>query len=289
MALSGLYLLPICVTANDTAGTYAASEEEKTVVTTAEDSLIYVRTMEKLLPLAGKLGPGELMVKVAESFFGTPYKGGTLESRPERLIVNLRETDCILLVETCTAMTVLLRESDGTVPPFSRFCGMLRSMRYRNGTVDGYASRLHYTSEWMLQNQRAGILQEITGEYGEPLSQKFSFMSSHRDLYPAMKDDPEALERIRKAELALDTATAYFQIPAAEIPSKEQYIRDGDIVCFVSATRGLDLTHVGIACHGRDGKLHFIHASMKEGKVVLESRTLAEYCRTGIRVARLTE
>ena len=261
---------------------------EASVRTSPQDSLIYTRTMQELLPYAG-LPAGELMVRAAGIFLGTPYAGGTLEHVPEILTVNLHETDCILLVETCTAMTLLLKHcADGGIPPFEDFCSMLRTLRYRDGITDGYPSRLHYTSEWLLQAQDNGFLREVTAELGGiPLNQEFSFMSSHRDNYPRLREDDGALELIRRSEERLDTAAAYFYIPSEKIPEIEDSILDGDIICFVSTVSGLDITHTGIACRKEDGSLHFIHASMKEGKVVLETRTLTEYARSGIRVARL--
>ena len=261
---------------------------EASVRTSPQDSLIYTRTIQELLPYAG-LPAGELMVRAAGMFYGTPYKGGTLETVPEALTVNLHETDCILLVETCTAMTLLLKNcTDGGIPSFEDFCAILRILRYRDGITDGYPSRLHYTSEWLLQAQDNGFLKEVTAELGGiPLNQVFSFMSSHRDNYPRLREDDGALGLIRRAEERLDTAAAYFYIPSEKIPEIEDSILDGDIICFVSTVSGLDITHTGIACREEDGSLHFIHASMKEGKVVLETRTLAEYARSGIRVARL--
>ena len=261
---------------------------EAAVRTSPQDSVIYVRTARELLPYAG-LPAGELMVRAAGIFLGTPYTGGTLEHVPEVLTVNLHETDCILLVETCTAMTLLLKHcADDGIPPFEDFCSMLRTLRYRDGITDGYPSRLHYTSEWLLQAQDNGFLREVTAELGGiPLNQEFSFMSSHRDNYPRLREDDGALELIRRSEERLDTAAACFYIPSEKIPEIEDSILDGDIICFVSTVSGLDITHTGIACRKEDGSLHFIHASMKEGKVVLETRTLAEYARSGIRVARL--
>ena len=263
---------------------------EASVRTSPQDSLIYTRTIQELLPYAG-LPAGELMVRAAGMFYGTPYKGGTLETVPEALTVNLHETDCILLVETCTAMTLLLQEcSDGGTPSFEDFCAMLSTLRYRDGITDGYPSRMHYTSEWLLQAQDNGFLKEVTAELGGiPLNQVFSFMSSHRDNYPRLREDDGALGLIRRAEERLDTAAAYFYIPSEKIPEIEGNILNGDIICFVSTVSGLDITHTGIACREEDGSLHFIHASMKEGKVVLETRTLAEYARSGIRVARLND
>ena len=206
---------------------------EASVRTSPQDSLIYTRTMQELLPYAG-LPAGELMVKTAGMFYGTPYKGGTLETVPEALTVNLHETDCILLVETCTAMTILLKGcTDGGIPSFEDFCAMLRTLRYRDGITDGYPSRLHYTSEWLLQAQDNGFLKEVTAELGGiPLNQVFSFMSSHRDNYPRLREDDGALELIRRAEERLDTAAACFYIPSEKIPEIEHlfckhYLRTG--------------------------------------------------------------
>ena len=266
----------------------ALNSAEAAVRTSPQDSLIYTRTMQELLPYAG-LPAGELMVRAAGIFLGTPYAGGTLEHVPEILTVNLHETDCILLVETCSAMTLLLKEyTDGGIPSFEDFCAMLRILRYRDGITDGYPSRLHYTSEWLLQAQDNGFLREVTAELGGiPLNQEFSFMSSHRDNYPRLREDDGALELIRRSEERLDTAASYYYVPSDKIPEIEDNIQSGDIICFLSTVPGLDITHTGIACRKEDGSLHFIHASMKEGMVVLETRTLAEYARSGIRVARL--
>ena len=232
------------------------------------------------------------MTAAAEAICGTPYKGGTLESTPEHLTVNLRETDCILLVEACTAMTLLLKDNpEGGIPPFEDFCTTLRSLRYRNGIISGYPSRLHYTSEWLLQASANGVLREVTQELGGiPLEQEFSFMSSHRDNYPQLRGNAgtAAAEQIRRTEERLDTAAAYFYIPAEKIREAEANIQDGDIICIVSSTPGLDITHTGIARRAGDGSLHFIHASMREGRTVMEARTLREYVKKGgIRVARL--
>ena len=275
-----------------TAAVLSASQVNATAAirSTPADSLIYARTMQKLMPYAG-LPAGELMVRTAEMFYGTPYKSGTLESVPEELTVNLHETDCILLVEACTAMTLLLKDNAGDgIPPFRDFCAMLRSLRYRDGIINGYPSRLHYTSEWLLQASSNGFLREVTQALGGiPLEQEFSFMSSHRDNYPQLRGNAgtAAAEQIRRTEERLDTA-AYFYIPAEKIREAEDNIQDGDIICIVSSTPGLDITHTAIACRKEDGTLHFIHASMREGKVVLETRTLVEYVKKGgIRVVRL--
>lgn len=58
---------------------------------------------------------GERVVALGRWFVGAPYTPGTLEVRPERLVVNLREFDCVTYVETMLAMARLL---DGGQPTF---------------------------------------------------------------------------------------------------------------------------------------------------------------------------
>ena len=83
----------------------------------------------------------------------------------------------------------------------------------------------------------------------------------------------------------------YYVIPKAKIPEIASQIKDGDIICFIGSTKGLDITHVAIALWD-NGKLTFMHASPKYGKAVIEPSGLAGYCNSiksnvGIRVARL--
>ena len=69
-------------------------------------------------------------------------------------------------------------------------------------------------------------------------------------------------------------------------------IEDGDILAIVTKKEGLDVSHLGFAVWGRDGKLHLLNASQINKKVVLEPMTLAEYMQKhptqlGVRVVRL--
>ena len=71
---------------------------------------------------------------------------------------------------------------------------------------------------------------------------------------------------------------------------KTAQIKEGDIIAITTSTKGLDVSHVGIAVKV-DGEIHLMHASSKEGKVVIDKHSLQEYVRrnraTGIRVVRL--
>lgn len=255
------------------------------IIASPLDSMIFARAIEELYP-EKDLPAGELLFETAQHFLGTPYVAGTLEIAPDTPVINLHETDCILFVEMCCAITALLKENENP-PRFKQYCDRIVEMRYRKGESPCYASRLHYTSEWIIQNSGAGIFREITSELGgRPLDQKFYFMTAHSEKYPALRENPDALTKIGKAEKRLGNHD-YFQIPAADIPSAADRIRTGDIVCFVSKTGGLDISHTGIAFR-EGGTVRFIHASMRGKKVVKEAGTLARYSKTGIRLLRIS-
>lgn len=248
--------------------------------------------------MAGKenLSTGDLTVQVALSMLGTPYVGGTLEGGTEELRIFLDKTDCILFVESCICIALTLKglaiiQGDlpqQATPSYELYCDNVRNMRYRGGAVDGYSSRIHYTSEWILQAEKNGILKEYTEEIGIPKEQHFSFMTSHADLYPRLKESQAQTELVRAAEKNLEAAGPYHYVSRDRLndPEKAGAIRSGDIVFIISGAEGLDIAHVAIA-YGKDGAMHFIHASSKEGKVIVEPRTLAEYASRGVRLARL--
>lgn len=244
--------------------------------------------------VAGALEPykeepaGELIVRCAKQFLGTEYVAGTLETEPEQLTINMDKTDCILFVEMCLAMVQTVKGDEAT---FENFCRNTQALRYRGGEVDGYASRNHYTSGWILQGEKNGIFKEVTKYLGgSPLDQKFSFMSTHPDSYKQLADNPGAIVGILKVEKELEGHN-YWYLPQSHIADLAKGIKEGDIICFVTPVGGLDIGHVAIACE-KNGEMHFIHASTKAMKVVIDSQTISDYILThkstnGARVVRL--
>lgn len=251
--------------------------------TTSEDEAVFNRMAEFA---AGKkdLPTPSLVTEIALQFLGTPYVAGTLESEPEALTINLHETDCILFVEMCIAIAKCVQNNEN--PTFEDYCNQIRNMRYRNGEVDGYHSRIHYTSEWIAQNEKNGIMREVSSEYGSEYNQTFSFMSSHPKSYKQLRDNDDMVRRIVKCEQELNKATPYYMLTNNELQRAEKSIENGEIIGFISPVEGLDIAHVAIA-YWHKGKLHFIHASYGEKRVVIEKKTLVEYAKNGLRLARL--
>ncbi len=91
------------------------------------DREIFARTMQGAAAARLDTLPiGDRVVALGRWFVGAPYTPGTLETLPERLIVNLREFDCVTYVETMLAMARIL---DGAEPTFERFVDELRTIR----------------------------------------------------------------------------------------------------------------------------------------------------------------
>ena len=263
---------------------------EKNDVRYEEKDVENFEAVMRLLEGDADLPMNETIVKVAKHFLGTPYVSGTLDKYDtEKLTVNTRETDCILFVEMCLAMSLTSKDAN---PTFDKYIENLKNLRYRNGKVDGYTSRLHYTSEWISQGSRSGVFHEISHEIGgTPLAQHFFFMSTHPGSYRQLKEKPSLLKDIRLTEKTLEIGK-YFYLPKSQIDANASKISDGDILCLSCNIEGLDITHVVLAYHKPDGTLSFIHASSSKKKVVIEEKSLAEYTVSskiinGIRVLRL--
>jgi hypothetical protein len=246
---------------------------------TERDLEIFQRTMayaraERLdtLPL------GDIIVALGRLFVGEPYTPGTLEvSGPERLVVNLREFDCVTYVE---AVLVLARLTRAGQDDFDSFLRELERVRYRGGRLDGYGSRLHYFSEWLSDNERKGLLREITRELGGVrVDEPINFMSSNAHAYPPLADAAE-LATVRETERRLSAEQRYF-IPQRRIGEVAASVRDGDIIAATSSVYGLDVAHTGFAIW-IDGRLHLMHAPLVGTDVEISERPLAE------RIVRIT-
>ena len=151
-------------------------------------------------------------------------------------------------------------------------------MRYRdsgNVTLD-YTDRLHYTADWIYENEKRGYLKDVTKEIGgQSLKFDLSFMSTHPDSYKQLKGNPGRIAVMTAKEKEI-SARPHYYIPQDEINEHAGQIRNGDIVCFVTTVKGLDISHVGIICREGD-KLTFIHASTTKKQVIVNEEPLQEY------------
>jgi len=232
--------------------------------------------------------PDQLILKIGKFFLGTPYAAGTLETKTaEHLIVNLREYDCFTFVENVVALVRLARSRRKS---FEAFQKLLQKIRYRQGRMQGYASRLHYFSDWIYDNQRKGIVRDVTAEIGgRPLTKTLTFMTTHPDLYPPLKDVAN-LRGVKSLEKTISKRSLFF-IPKKTVGRSEDQLRNGDLVAITTNREGLDVQHVGFAVRVKN-RIHLLHASSARGKVILSKNTLYRYLmqsrtRSGMMVARV--
>ena len=255
------------------------TEEDRTVFDR------YVRIMEGKRHLAF----GELIIESAKFFMGTPYVASTLEKEPEQLVVNLRELDCTTLVETVIA---LARTIKGTNPSFEAFCTNLQQLRYRSAEIKDYTDRLHYFSDWIVENERKNLVRDETKAIGGQLYRlNLSFMSTHPDSYRQIKSNPDFVQKIAQKEKEISARNTYAMIPEAQIETCRAGMQNGDIVCFVTRIEGLDVSHIGFI-YWQEQKLGFIHASSTAKQVIVEPKSLLEYVQgiqstIGVMVVRL--
>lgn len=229
------------------------------------------------------------VIEVAKMFMQTAYVGGTLDgNEKEQLVVNLRELDCTTYLENVVALSKALSKKEVTTDDFLK---ELENLRYRNGKLTDYSSRLHYFSDWIYENEKKGIVKNITSEIGgEVYDKTINFMSTHVNSYPALQSDTALVDEIRKIEKEINKREMFF-IPETNIQQIEDKIQNGDLIAITTNVEGLDISHVGIAIHVND-RLHLMHASSKAKKVIISDIPLAEMImkskyQSGIMVARV--
>ncbi len=233
-----------------------------------------------------------VLTEIAKSFIGTEYGAHTIENYDaEKLKINFRQLDCYTFVETSLAIARVIKKKAN--PTFNDCLNEIRNIRYRNGKIENYASRLHYFTDWIYDLQKRGIIRDITLEIGGvPYEKKINFMSEHVLAYPQLNGDSSLADSIREIEKNI-SARKYFYIPQDEIASIESKINSGDIIAITTDIVGLDISHVGIAVR-ENKRIHLLHAPNIGFKVQISELPLADYIKshkrqTGIMVVRAIE
>lgn len=228
-----------------------------------------------------------LMIEVGRFFLETPYVAHTLETAEEQLVINLREMDCTTFAENCLAISRTIKSEYQT---FEQFIAELQRIRYRNGILDGYPSRLHYFCDWIYNNQEKHLIADLSEEIaGTPFPKQINFMSTHPDSYMQLKDSARLVSQLAAQEKEISSRDLYY-IPENRIAGVEDQLMDGDIAGITTAIEGLAIQHVVLLIR-QEGRIHLLHASSATGRVVVSDVTLEEYLlnsesATGIMLAR---
>jgi hypothetical protein len=251
------------------------------------DEAVFQRVMKqaKTQKLAQR-SVGEIVQAIADQFLGYPYQENLLD-RPnqETLVTSLRKFDCVLFVETVLAIARGIKAEDYSTTTFK---DRLQHQRYENGNVS-YCDRLHYFSHWIEENQRQGVVTDLTSSLGGiPLGKTLNFMSENWKKYPKQVRDPASRKCIKAMETRWQNAKVMY-IPTAQIYQQYGKLQAGDIIAIATDLPGLDVTHTGLVYRGTDGTVGLIHAAPGSGvKISSDLQTYAERVdhAIGILVAR---
>lgn len=251
----------------------------------------------------------------ARYFLGRPYvaytldgyyKDGTANGDAEHLVVNLREFDCLTLLETCNALAMTKASIEATAEalpdasiafdPLETYCRSLETLRYFGGKENGYLSRIHYLSMSIDEHLKRGTMQEVLlpEKYTKPRTTHINFMTKHPQSYYALKGNADLVAPLADLEKQYSNQHMRY-LPQENCGLSQQElsaIHDGDILYIVTSKDGLDYSHQGYAFWGNDGKLHMLHASSVKKQVIEDPLTLEAYLKgissnIGVRVFRL--
>jgi hypothetical protein len=225
---------------------------------------------------------GERTAAVGRAMTGTPYKNYTLEidDRIEAPSVNMNAMDCWTFFEIALAFARMMDEPEANWTP-ERMLHYIELDRYRGGKCDGtYLSRLHYLEEWLSDNDRRGLVNDITRELGGSsvphVAREMTVGWKH---YRYLRTNPKLLGPLAQMERRVSNGP-FYHIPKSRVPAIEGKLRNGDIIGIVGrdGRNGYATSHVGLAYRTDDGVLHFMHASAPRnyGKVLIDAR-LSDY------------
>lgn len=234
----------------------------------------------------------DVIAEIGKSFIGLDYEAHTLEKEgDEQLVIHLTGLDCTTFLENALVFARCIKSGNTS---FENYQKELTKVRYREGVINKYPSRLHYFSDWIFDNSGKGIVKDITKEIGgQPFPNKVGFMTKNRDKYVQLSKNDEFYNEVKSHEKVINSRL-YTYIPKAEVKNIESKIENGYLIAITSGVEGLDIAHVGIAVKGDNGRIHFLHAPIVGAKVQITEKPLADYLlknksQTGIMVLKPLE
>ncbi|WP_020527404.1 N-acetylmuramoyl-L-alanine amidase-like domain-containing protein [Flexithrix dorotheae] len=270
---------------------YNSSINQAQIQCTAQDKTLVLEklTYFKSLKQFDELTINETAVKVGKSFLGTEYVAKTLDinENGEELVINLHGLDCTTFLENVLVFSRLIKQGKYE---FEDYVRELELVRYRDGKVENYNSRLHYFSDWLYENEQKGLIKQKSKTIAQtPFKNDLNFMTNNRDKYVQLGNEVN-YEELKSTEKTF-TSRNYYYIPKEVIKDHEKEIKNGDLIAITTNIKGLDIVHVGFAIH-QNGRLHLLHASSKQKKVVISTKPLHDYLaptkyQTGIMVAEI--
>jgi hypothetical protein len=170
--------------------------------------------------------------------------------------------DCTTFLENVVAISFCIKAGNTS---FNDYCSILKMIRYRGGAIDKYPSRLHYFTDWLLDNEHKGLIKIVSNDFGNAdFDPTVGFMSRNPDKYKKLANNPEFVKQIALQEDSINKAKLKY-LTKDQLEAYTNEIKDGDLIAFTTTIDGLDVSHVAIAAFNNE-QLHFYHASSSKRK-----------------------
>lgn len=217
---------------------------------------------------------GQRTAAVGLALLGTPYTNYTLEidNRTESPSVNLRGVDCWTYFEISLGFARMLELKTSSYSP-ADLLAMIELDRYRGGQCNGkYTSRLHYLEDWIYDNERRGLVTNLTRSLGGVRMRGRYLNEMSKDWRDSryLRNNPQLVPEMRQIEDRISSRTIY-HIPKREVPGIESRIQNGDVICISGNGPEGFTEHVGLAYRDRAGVLRFMHASKDARQVIVDA------------------
>lgn len=250
-----------------------ALAQQKAPIQTFKGQDVFTRIVDKAkADNWQKLPIGELIGKIAMELKDTPYVGFTLEVSPdaEYCVVNLKGLDCVTFFEDSLCMARMLKKGKSTPDDLLH---EVQFTRYRGGKKGDFTTRLHYTTDWFVDNEKKGVVKILAPELpgAEPFTQKVGIMSQRPGNYRQLKAHPEFIPVMSEYENKINGRSLKY-IPLSKLKAAEPFLQTGDIVGVCTTEPGIDIAHTGLCIKDEQGIVHFMDASSsrRNMKVTLE-------------------
>ena len=208
-----------------------------------------------------RLPIGELIGKIALELKGTPYVGFTLElsKDSEYCVVNLKGLDCVTFFEDSLCLARMIKRGKSSPEDL---IAEVQTTRYRGGKMGDFTTRLHYTTDWFVDNEKKGVVKILTPELpgAMPFTQEVGIMSQHPENYRQLAAHPELLREVRLAEEKINARSLKY-LPMDKLAAAEHLLQTGDIVGVTTTESGIDIAHTGLCIRDEQGVVHFMDAS----------------------------
>lgn len=228
---------------------------------------------------------GELIANVGKLFIGSPYIANSLDKGDtETCVINIDGFDCVTFYENSIAISELIIKNKKINQ--ENLVSEITNLRYKNGKINGYESRLHYSSDWILENTKRNKFEDITrGLGGLEFKPNLNFMSKNSRKYSRLKNKPKLVEKIEKMETEINK-NSLFYIPSRYVTNIENDLKSGDIIFFKTDIKGLDYLHTGLISI-ENGEPLLLHASSAKNKVILDVK-ISEYLKNKKNIIGIT-